>query len=73
VGVRRSAPQKTVCFQNDFLEDMRRYREAGPTHPIVVVDEFADIHFIEDCGPDNEEVIAVPPSALPAGYLDREN
>lgn len=64
-------PKKTVCFQNDFLDDMRRYRDEGPTYPIVVVDEFAHIHFVEDCGPDNDEVISAPPSALPEGYLDR--
>jgi phenolic acid decarboxylase len=66
-------PALTVCFQNDFLDDMRRYRDAGPTHPIEVLDEFAHIHFMENRGADNEAVIAVPPSALPAGYLDREN
>lgn len=65
-------PAKTVCFQNEHLELMRRYRDEGPTYPIVVVDEFAHIHFIEDRGPDDDAVICVPPSALPAGYLDRE-
>ena len=66
-------PKKTVCYQNDFLADMHRLRDAGPTHPIVLVDELAHIHFIEDCGPNNDRAIAEPPSALPAGYLDREN
>lgn len=66
-------PKATVCFQNAFLEDMRRRRDQGPTHPIVLVDEFAQIHFIEDCGPDNELAIAEPPSALPPGFLDRQN
>jgi len=66
-------PKKTVCFQNDFLDDMRRHRDAGPMHPVVLVDEFAHIHFVEDCGPDDEQVIAEPPSALPPGFLDREN
>jgi phenolic acid decarboxylase len=66
-------PDRTVCFQNDFLDDMRRYRDAGPTYPIVMVDEFAHIDYIEDCGPNNDDVIAVAPSALPAGYADRTN
>jgi phenolic acid decarboxylase len=66
-------PQKTVCFQNAFLEEMRRHRDAGPTYPIVVIDKFAHIHFVEDAGIDNEQVICVPPSQLPAGYLDRAN
>lgn len=66
-------PERTVCFQNDFLDQMRRYRDEGPTYPIIVLDELAHIHFMEDCGPDNEEVISAPPSALPEGYLDRSN
>lgn len=66
-------PEKTVCFQNDFLDEMRRNRDHGPTYPIVVVDKFAHIHFVEDCGSNDEQVICAPPSQLPAGYLDREN
>lgn len=64
-------PKKTVCFQNDFIADMQRYRDAGPTYPRLVIDEFATITFLEDCGADNESVIACAPSALPAGYADR--
>jgi phenolic acid decarboxylase len=66
-------PEKTVCFQNEFLEQMRRYRDAGPTYPLVVIDEFARIQFVENAGLDDEQVICVPPSRLPAGYLDRDN
>lgn len=50
-------PDKTVCFQNEHLEQMRAYRDAGPTYPIVVVDEFATITVVEDRGADNEQVI----------------
>lgn len=66
-------PQKTVCFQNDHLDEMRRYRDAGPTYPKLVIDEAADITFAEDCGRDDEQVICCPPAALPAGYAARRN
>jgi phenolic acid decarboxylase len=64
-------PKKTVCFQNDHLDLMRRYRDAGPTYPKLLIDEFADITFLEDCGRDNEEVIACDPERLPQGYAAR--
>jgi phenolic acid decarboxylase len=38
-----------------------------------VVDEFAEITFIEDCGANNEEVVACAPERLPAGYAARRN
>ena len=66
-------PGKIVCYQNEHLDLMRRYRDAGPTYPTVLVDEFADITFIEDSGRDNESVIACAPDALPAGYAARRN
>ena len=31
-------PQKTVCFQNEHLDLMRSYRDAGPTYPKLVID-----------------------------------
>ncbi len=66
-------PKKTVCFQNDHLDLMRRYRDAGPTYPHLVIDEFADITFLEDRGPRDETVIAEAPGDLPAGYANRRN
>ncbi len=66
-------PERTVCFQNDHIEQMCRYRDAGPTYPIEMVNKFARIHFMETCRPDDESVISVAPSQLPAGYLEREN
>ena len=66
-------PGKTVCFQNDHLEEMRAYRDAGPTYPKLVLDEFSTITFVEDCAPDDESVIACSPSELPAGYASRRN
>lgn len=68
-----AAPGKTVCFQNEHLDEMRALRDAGPTYPRLVIDEFAPITFLEDCGADNESVIACPPAELPAGYAARRN
>jgi phenolic acid decarboxylase len=66
-------PKKTVCFQNDHLDLMRTYRDAGPTYPHLVIDEFADITFMEDLGPGDETVIAVAPGDLAEGYASRRN
>ncbi|MBF6148602.1 phenolic acid decarboxylase [Nocardia nova] len=66
-------PQRTVLFQNDHLEQMAGYREAGPTYPIHVVSEFATITWAELIGENDETVIACAPSELPAGFADRTN
>lgn len=66
-------PKKTICYQNQRLDLMRQYRDAGPTYPKLVIDEAAKVTFIEDCGPDRSDVIACPPSELPAGYTKRKN
>lgn len=67
------AGTKTVVFQNDHLDEMRTYRDAGPTYPIYVVPEFAYITLFENVGADDESVISVGPSELPAGFADRTN
>lgn len=66
-------PHKSVCFQNEHLEQMQRYRDAGPTYPKLVVDEFAEVTFSENRGLDDETVIACAPSELPDGYSTRRN
>ncbi|HEX7730353.1 MAG TPA: phenolic acid decarboxylase [Terracidiphilus sp.] len=66
-------PGTTVCFQNEHLERMRMLRDAGPTYPKFVLDEFSTITFVEECGADNETVIACGPEKLPAGYASRRN
>ncbi len=66
-------PKKTVCFQNEHLDEMHAYRDAGPTYPKVVIDEFADITFLEDRGANDETVIACGPEELPEGYAARRN
>ena len=66
-------PQKTVLYQNEHLDRMHEYRDAGPTYPLLVVPEAAEITFQEDRGPDDETVIACAPSELPSGYADRTN
>ena len=67
------APEKTICYQNQHLERMRAYRDAGPTYPKMVVDEAARITFLEDCGKDRDDVIHCAPSQLPPGYAARRN
>ncbi|MTJ80792.1 MAG: phenolic acid decarboxylase [Telmatospirillum sp.] len=57
-------PAKTVCYQNDHLDLMRRYRDEGPTYPKEVVDEFATITVIEDCGAGRDDVINCPPPCV---------
>jgi phenolic acid decarboxylase len=66
-------PGKTVCFQNEHLDKMHAFRDAGPHHPKFVLDEFSTITFIEDCGADDETVISCPPEELSAGYASRQN
>ena len=67
----RENPEKTVCFQNDHTAEMLRLRDAGPTYPKFLLDEFSEITFVEDCGINNEAVIACAPAELPAGYASR--
>ncbi|MFM2482524.1 phenolic acid decarboxylase [Celerinatantimonas sp. YJH-8] len=63
-------PGKTVCFQNEHIPQMEAYRAEGPAYPTEVIDEFATITLIRDCGENNEDVINCPPSELPANYPD---
>ena len=66
-------PEKTVCFQNDFIDKMLEYRDAGPTYPKLVIDEYATITFMEDCEPNDETVVDREPMELPKGYANRRN
>jgi phenolic acid decarboxylase len=65
--------ERTVLFQNDHLDQMRKYRDEGPTYPIFTVPEFAKITRFEYVGEDNEDVISVAPAELPEGWADRTN
>ncbi len=62
-----------MCFQNDHLDQMRVYRDEGPTYPIYTVPEFAYITLFERVGTDDESVIDVAPGRLPPGWADRTN
>ena len=66
-------PTPAVKHQNAHLEDMRKHRDEGPVHPLMANFDWAEITFMEDRGPDNDDVINCDPSALPEGYLDRRN
>ena len=63
-------PEKTVCFQNDHIPLMNQYRDTGPAYPTEVIDEFATITFIRDCGANNDDVIACAASELPENFPD---
>ncbi|MBW0015952.1 MAG: phenolic acid decarboxylase [Mycobacterium sp.] len=65
--------ERTICFQNDHLEEMRAYRDQGPTYPIYVVAEFATITLLEYVGAEQDSVISVGPDELPEGWADRAN
>ena len=61
----------TVCFQNEHLDEMRARRDAGPTYPVEVIPEFAEITLFEHVGADDESVIDTAPGDLPEGWADR--
>lgn len=61
-------PEKTVCFQNDHILLMESYRAAGPAYPTEVIDEFATITFVRDCGENDNSVINCPASDLPDNF-----
>lgn len=61
-------PEKTVCFQNDHIDEMKALRDAGQAYPTEVIDEFATISFVRDCGENNEEVINCAASELPKDF-----
>jgi phenolic acid decarboxylase len=65
--------KKFIGFQNEKIDLMRQYRDAGPTCPPLLVGEFADITFVEGCGLDDESVIACAPGDLPPGYATPRN
>ncbi|MBT2411358.1 phenolic acid decarboxylase [Streptomyces sp. ISL-12] len=64
---------RTVLYQNEHLDEMRAFRDAGPTYPIYVVPEFARITLFEHVGEDDESIVAVGPESLPEGFADRVN
>ncbi|WP_405059094.1 phenolic acid decarboxylase [Kribbella sp. NBC_01505] len=72
-GAVHEHPARTVLFQNEHLPLMEAYRDEGPTYPIDVVPEFAEITYLEYCGPRDDSVSACPPSLLPVGYVERRN
>ena len=61
-------PEKTVCFQNDHIPLMNAYRDEGPAYPTEVIDEFATITLIRDCGANNDSVIDRAASELPKDF-----
>jgi phenolic acid decarboxylase len=67
-------PERTICHENEFVDEMLKYREEGPTWPMITAeDTFANITFLEEVGVDREDVIDCPPDKLPEGYAVRIN
>ncbi len=67
-------PKATVCHEDEFVEEMLKLREQGPTWPMHIAENaFAEITFLEDVGPDRDDIITCPPDELPPGYADRKN
>lgn len=62
-------PEKTICYQNEFIGDMHKFRDEGPAYPYVLIAEFAKVTYMKNEGPDNDLVICVPPGQLPDDYL----
>lgn len=62
-------PERTVLHQNDHLELMESYRDAGPVYPLQVVAEGATIFRDDRVGVDDDSVIARAPSELPVDFL----
>ncbi|HEY9304460.1 MAG TPA: phenolic acid decarboxylase [Mycobacterium sp.] len=67
----REHGERTVCFQNEHLDQMRAYRDQGPTYPIYEVPEFAYITLFEYVGTDDESIIDRAPQDLPPGWSNR--
>ncbi|KAK8860855.1 hypothetical protein M9Y10_012547 [Tritrichomonas musculus] len=63
-------PKKTVCFQNEHLPLMAQYRDAGPTYPIEVIDEFATLTIIHNAGQNDDKIIACGSSELPKNWKE---
>ncbi|WP_395728687.1 phenolic acid decarboxylase [Nakamurella sp.] len=57
---------KIAVYQNDHLDEMQRFRAAGPTYPIEVITEFATIASFTFVGVDDENVIPVPTESASA-------
>ncbi|MDM3357003.1 phenolic acid decarboxylase [Citrobacter sp. Cb004] len=61
-------PEKTICFQNNHIHEMETYRDIGPIYPIEIIDEFATITFVQECGINNENIICCAASELPENF-----
>jgi phenolic acid decarboxylase len=66
-------PAEAIVYENAHDAEIQAFRNAGPTYPVSVVDEFADISFMEDRGENDKTVIACSSKDLPRGWADRKN
>jgi Phenolic acid decarboxylase len=49
---------------------MHRFRDEGPAYPYIVIPEFAKVTYMKNEGPDNDNVINMPPGQLPSDFFD---
>lgn len=63
-------PEKTICYQNDFIEDMHRFRDEGPAYPYIIISEFAEITHMTNRGANNDDVINAAPGQLPSDFFE---
>ncbi|EOZ9391006.1 phenolic acid decarboxylase [Enterobacter cancerogenus] len=68
---RRPASRETLCYQNEFVEDMHRFCDEDPANPDVVLPEFSTVTYMKNKGPHNDAVICMPTGQLPA--ISKEN
>lgn len=61
-------PKKTICFQNEHIAQMEAYRAEGPAYPTEMINEFATLTFMRECGLDDESIIACAASELPKDF-----
>jgi len=57
-------PEKTILYQNEFIDNMLEYRDKGPAYPYVVIPEFAKIIYMKNEGLNNDQVINKAPGQL---------
>lgn len=64
-------PQKTVCFQNDYLEQMKTYKLSEKTYPKFIMNEFAKITHIRQCKQNDDAVIDRAAKDLEEDFLQQ--
>jgi len=51
---------------------MQRFRDEGPAYPYIIIPEFAQVTYMKNEGPDNDDVINMAPGQMPANYFENK-